>query len=328
MSISADTPIIQQLLISQNPVILFKVHKYLLKTAMDSPEMTDLQEQIRTSIMARALLSQRRPDGTIYTNPYAKWQGPHWTLFCLAQIEYPPGDSQLLPLLNQAYDWMLAPEHFKFPRSLTIPGQEDRVRRCGSQEGNAVWYSMKLGLVEKRTSKLADNLIKFQWPDGGWNCDKRPQAHSSSFIETLIPLRALWHFGKTYERPDAISAAEKGFEFLLKRSLYKRLRDGQLIRPEFLQTHYPIQFYDILFALKVMAETSHIEDIRCREALDLLEAKRQPSGGFPLERPMHKTSTERITRGTYADWGVSGKKRNNDFVTIDALYVLQAAGRD
>ena len=327
MSVNQDTPIIQQLLSSQNPVIRFKVHKYLLQAGEDSTELLILQEQIETSEMARALLSACRPDGTINTNPYAKWQGPHWTLFCLAQIDYPPGDARLLPLIKQAYNWMLAPEHFKFPRSLTIPGQEDRVRRCASQEGNAIWYSLKLGLINEDTSKLVETLLNFQWPDGGWNCDKKLEAHTSSFIETLIPLRALWLFGKTFQRDDALTAAKKGFEFLLERKLFKRKQNGQVIRPEFLLTHFPIQFYDILFALKVLTESGFIQDERCQEALDLLEGKRLPSGGFPLERPMHKTSQTRITRGTYADWGDSGKKRMNEFVTIDAIYVLQAAGR-
>ena len=46
-------------------------------------------------------------------------------------------------------------------------------------------------LADGRTDELVNRLLKWQWPDGGWNCDKRPEADSSSFMETLIPLRAL-----------------------------------------------------------------------------------------------------------------------------------------
>ena len=66
-----------------------------------------------------------------------------------------------------------------------------RVRRCASQEGNCYYYSLALGLADDRTEELAARLIKWQWEDGGWNCDKRPEASISSFNETLIPLRGL-----------------------------------------------------------------------------------------------------------------------------------------
>lgn len=38
---------------------------------------------------------------------------------------------------------------------------------------------------------LADRLADFQWPDGGWSCDVRPQAQQSSLVETVLPLRAV-----------------------------------------------------------------------------------------------------------------------------------------
>jgi hypothetical protein len=33
------------------------------------------------------------------------------------------------------------------------------------------------------------------------------------------------------------------------------------------------------------------------------------------------------TRGTFAEWGPSGKRRSNEFVTAEALQILRAAGR-
>ena len=72
-----------------------------------------------------------------------------------------------------------------------------RVRRCASQEGNAIWSSLRLGFTDKRTTELVERLIKWQWPDGGWNCDKHPEAINSSFMESLIPLRALALYAKT-----------------------------------------------------------------------------------------------------------------------------------
>ena len=35
---------------------------------------------------------------------------------------------------------------------------------------------MRLGFVDERCDQLAGKILACQWPDGGWNCDKRPEA--------------------------------------------------------------------------------------------------------------------------------------------------------
>lgn len=319
--------VVESLVRSPDPVVAYRARLMLRGDDPHGAEMVSLQDRIRRSEMARRLLGHREKDGTIHTNPYKKWQGPHWTLYSLARIAYPPGDGSLEPLRDQVYDWLLAPEHMQFPRSLLIPGQEDRVRRCGSQEGNAIWYSILLGLTDERTRRFVDRLIELQWPDGGWNCDKRPEARCSSVMETLIPIRALMMFGRLFDYRPAVRSARRAAEFLLARRLLYRLRDGTLIRltwgGEITKIHYPIEFYDVLFALVVMKEIGVISDGRCSDALALLAAKRLPDGGFPAEDHNCTTSDSIVTRGSFADWGPSGKRSANPLVTIDALWVLQ-----
>jgi hypothetical protein len=316
---------------AEDPSIAYRARLLLRGEEPDSRKLRSLRERIRTSANVQRLLSHRQDDGRIQTNPYQKWQGPHWTLYSLALIAYPPGDKLLVPLRDQVYDWLFAPEHLEFPRSLVISGQEERPRRCASQEGNAIYYSLVLGLVDDRTHALVDRLIAFQWPDGGWNCDKRPEAHVSSFVETLIPLRALWHYGQTYNHKEAVAAADRAAGFLLERRLLYRVRDGALIHPtwggKFTEIHYPIQFYDLLFVLQVMAEIGKIGDSRCDQALDLLSSKQLQDGGFPLEVKNCRRADTITTRGSFADWGPAGTKRSNPFVSIAALWVLAKAKR-
>ena len=51
-----------------------------------------------------------------------------------------------------------------------------------------VWVRGHNGHPEnERCDELALRLAEWQWPDGGWNCDKRPEVVISSFMETLIP---------------------------------------------------------------------------------------------------------------------------------------------
>jgi hypothetical protein len=51
-------------------------------------------------------------------------------------------------------------------------------------------------------------------------------------------------------------------------------------------------------------------------------AKQLPDGGFPLERPNARAAREVVTRGTWADWGPSGRRTSNPLVTAAAQWIL------
>jgi hypothetical protein len=228
--------------------------------------------------------------------------------------------------------WMFAPAFLKAPSTVVLPGQPKRPRHCASMEGNTIWSQLVLGIVDdEHVPLLVDRLIAFQWPDGGWNCDKRPGACVSSVQETLLPLRGLAQWSRATGDERARGAAKRAAEFLLKRRLLWRKRDGVLIEPEWGgpvdKVHYPIRFYDVLSALLVMTEMGLVRDRRCQDALDLLEQKRLADGSFPVEWTNVKQADRIETRGTFADWGPRHKKKGNLFVTVDALYVLREAGR-
>jgi hypothetical protein len=328
MSFIRQLPIVQTLLASPNPSIQYKTRANLLEKPPESPDMQALRQRIGDGRMARAMLSHLRPDGTIATNPYRKWQGPLWTLVSLALIDYPPGDASLHPMRDQAYGWLLAKEHLQFPRSLLIPGQEERFRRCACQEAYVAWATWVLGIADERTDLLVERLKQWQWPDGGWNCDKRPEARLSSFHESFMPLRVLALHAQRSGDATSRGAADRAAEIFLKRLLFRRVEDGSIIDKDFLRLTYPnFYHYNLLTILVILAEAGYLHDPRCQEALDILQSKQLPDGGFPLERRVFVTSAEIITRGTFADWGPAGKHVANEFVTVEALYVLKQAGR-
>ncbi|MFN8455484.1 MAG: hypothetical protein U0401_12590 [Anaerolineae bacterium] len=288
-----------------------------------SAESTQLQQEVKVSPRVKLLLSQSNSDGRIPFHPYAKWYGAHWVLADLAELGYPPGDDSLIPLREQVYGWLFGQSHLQ--RIKTIAG---RTRRCASQEGNALYYLLALGLADDRTERLAENLLKWQWPDGGWNCDKRPEAVNSSFMESLIPLRGLALYSRLTGHSRARQAVERAAEIFLKRNLFQRQRDGQVISPDFVKLHYPCYWhYDILFGLKVMTEASFSDHPGSRKALELLESKRLPDGGFPAEAKYYRLTTTTMSGRSLVDWGGTSQKRMNEFITADALYVLKAAER-
>ena len=318
-----DSTIVERLLESQEPSICYKTRVLLLDADPYSEEVYRLQQDIRTSERVQKLLSLRDSAGRIPGHPYHKWTGAHWTLAALADLGYPPGDESLVPLREQVYDWLFSQNHLKSIRTV-----EGRVRRCASQEGNALYALMRLGLADNRTLQLAESLIGWQWPDGGWNCDKRPEAVHSSFMESLIPMRGLMLYARLSSDTKAAQAAARAAEVFLSRSMFKRINDGEVIRPDFTRLHYPPYWhYDILAGLQVMAETGFIGDSRCAEALDLLESKRLPDGGFPAEGRYYKTGERAPSGRSLVDYGRTGKSKMNEFVTVHALYVLKAAGR-
>ncbi len=79
--------------------------------------------------------------------------------------------------------------------------------------------------------------------------------------------------------------------------------------------------------LRVLIETGLIGDERCADAIDLLESKRLPDGGFPAEKKHYRVGRHEAGSSSLVDWGGTNKKRTNDFVTVDALQVLSASGR-
>jgi hypothetical protein len=315
------TPIEAELLASEEPAIRYKLLAVL--NGPDAPETGRARDEIPQSPVAWALLAERDVNGCIPHHPYTKWQGAHWVLAALADIGYPPGDESLRPLMEQVFGWLLGQTHRHSIRAIN-----GRTRRCASQEGNAIFAALSLGLADERVDRLAADLVGWQWPDGGWNCDKNPSADTSSFMESLIPLRALALHARTTGSEASRAAVGRAAEVFLSRELFKRRSDGAIIAANFVMLHYPCYWhYDILFGLKVMAEAGFIGDPRCATALDLLESKRLPDGGFPAQRAYYRVTERQISGRSLIDWGGTSVKRMNPWVTVDALNVLVAAGR-
>jgi hypothetical protein len=306
-----------------DPIIRWKAARNLSSKTTSFPNIGKSINELATSPIIQRLLSDRIDDGRIPYHPYDKWFGAHWILSILADMDYPAGDDSLRPLMEQCYEWLLSKEHQKYIRMIN-----GRVRRCSSQEGNCIYYSLALGLADGRTEELVARLLKWQWEDGGWNCDKNPEACVSSFNETLIPLRGLSRYFKTTADPKVKHAVDQAAEVFLKRHLIKRLRDGQIIDKNFIKLHYPNYWhYDYLFALKVMSEAGFIQDPRCAESLGILENRRLLDGGFPAEDKYYRVDDKKLSGHSRVNWGGTSKIYSNPFVSLDALIVLKRSGR-
>lgn len=329
------------LLRSSEPSIRWKVRVGVLGEDPDSRAIRALRAEIRRSPRVRALLSRRERLGRPGTarGVYYKWQGLHWVLAALADLGYPAGDDGLLAIRDRVAGFWTAPQYFHEFEARTkaaayrgrgVPLMRGRYRRCGSQQGSALLSLMRLGIPGLHADVLAERLLHWQWPDGGWNCDRDPAAHTSSFNETWLPLRGLAAYARERRRPALKRAIDRGAEVFLQRRLFKRVRDGRVMAPDFVALHYPHYWhYDVLAGLVTMMEIGKIHDPRCSDALELLERKRLPDGGWPAERRYYTLSRRAAMRSNTdsVTWGPTGHTRPNEWVTAEALTVLRAAGR-
>lgn len=330
--------VIGNLLSSEQAAIRYKARVHLLGESPTSRPLKTLRAEIRQSALARALLQHQQPDGRIAPSipVYAKWQGAHWIMATLADIDYPRGDRNLLPVRDQLQESWLRESFYQEVevhskalayRQSGVPVMQGRHRRCASQQSNALWSILKLGLANQQTHAFVERLLHWQWPDGGWNCDKNPDASHSSFMESILPLRALALYAQVEGDSRAAEAATRASEIFLKRHLFSRQTDGSVMKVEFTMLHYPLYWhYDILHGLKILAESGFIKDPRCTPALELLAGKQLPGGGWPAEKRYYKTSKAITLGNDYIDWGPTGRTRMNPWVTLDALIVFQTAG--
>jgi hypothetical protein len=322
--------VVEVLLATDEPAVVLATRRNVL--GEPASRLRDLEEQVRNSTRARALIAAVYPG-----NVYAKWHGAHWVLADLADLGYPGKANELTGLRDRVADHWLDPRYYVEyePRSKSdvygregVPLMEGRYRRCGSQQGNALRSMVRLGLADERADQLAERLLHWQWPDGGWNCDRNPSADTASFMETLTPMRGLAAYAAWRQDETAKAAARAAAEVFLSRGLFQRRRDGQPMDPSFLKLHYPLYWhYDVLGGLTAMAEMDLLGDQRCEAALDLLESKRLGDGGWAAEAKFYSTSKKAPSNTAAVDWGGTSTKRMNPWVTVQALSVLVKAGR-
>ena len=182
--------------------------------------MRALREEIRGSKTVRALLARRHQLGRPGTarSVYYHWQGLHWVVASLADLGYPEGDKTLFPIRDRLLEFWLGPSYFTEFVAKTksaayakrgVPLMEGRYRRCASQQGNVLFSLTALGIADDRASRLVERLLHWQWPDGGWNCDRDPKADTSSFMETLLPMRGLAAHARAHTHGVAAAAAKR-----------------------------------------------------------------------------------------------------------------------
>jgi len=295
---------IDRLLDSPEPAVRRLVRRDLL-----GEESTD---DVLSGELVQALLVDRG------VHPYGKWGGAHWRLVSLVELGVPPGEPRCLAAVETVLDWLTGKGHRG--RIQVIDGL---TRRCGSQEGNALAVCCRLGLAaDPRVRLLAESLVEWQWPDGGWNCDRRATGRRSSFNESLAPMWGLFEYFDATGETAAWDAARRTAELLLDHRLFRSLRTGDVIADSWLLPHYPPYWhYDAPQALLILSRMGLAGDPRAADAIDALVARRRADGTWRAVRPWWRPPGARATNVEAVDWGPVVP---HQLVTLNALRILAA----
>jgi len=248
-------------------------------------------------------------------HPYAKWRGAFWRLLSLVELGVRPGHPGAVAAAQDSLEWIASPRRLEAIHRRRIDG---RVRRCATQDGLALHAALRLGLRgDQRLDTIAESLVETQWPDGGWNCDVRPEAAHSSFNETWGPTLGLAGYG-------AAEAVACGAEFLLRHRVVFSHRTGELAHHTFLNLRFPAYWhYDLLVGLRTLAASGDLREARAADALDILESKRRPDGTWRTDGRWWKRPGSKGSNVEAVDWGGAA----NEILTEQVEGVLQTAGR-
>jgi hypothetical protein len=305
-----DNAAVDWLLASAEPAVRMLTRRDVLGEPSDG--------DVLEGAWVRALLSGQQSDGGFGVHWYRKWTGAHWRLVQLIELGVPAGELRALAALDSVLDRLTG------PRQVTVIDGLARV--CASIEGNALAVACRLGDTgDPRVRRLVEWLLEWQWPDGGWNCDKQATGRRSSFHETLPTALGLQEYAAATGDPDAAEAARRAAELFLEHRLFRSLQTGEVVDPKWLRLCYPPYWhYDVLQVLLVLSRMGLAGDPRADEALDHLESRRHADARWRANQQWWKPGGGPITPEV-VDWGRAGEP--NLMITLNAMRVRKAAGR-
>jgi len=199
-------------------------------------------------------------------------------------------------VLDQLREFGLDPSSDRVRRAMELIGANSR----WEEGGQPYWQGEVEPCINGRTvangsyfgihmSRLVDRLVGEVLEDGGWNCEAERGSVRSSFHTTINVLEGLLAFERaTGGTTESRAARRSGEEYLLKRSLFRRLSTGEPADERFLRFVHPSRwFYDVLRALDHFRSagilTGVAPDPRLSEAIDYVRSRRRDDGTWPLD---------------------------------------------
>lgn len=276
-------------LLASDPAIRWQVMRDL-QGAPES-EWREERSKIETEGWGSKLFSLQDEDGQWaggafvpagYTESDWREHGQPWTATCW--------------VLNQLREFGLPPTCIRARRTVELIGRNSRwdhadepfwqgeTEECinGRNVADGAYFGVDVSSVVAR-------LLSERQQDGGWNCERANGSQVSSFDTTINVLEGLLEYERRVgATPQIRVARQSGEEYLLRRSLFRRLSTGEVADERFLRLTHPNRWrYDVLRALDYFRDASMFArtapDSRLREAIDHVRSKQSAAGRWALD---------------------------------------------
>jgi hypothetical protein len=260
-------------LLDSDPAIRYQAMRDL---ADASPEAVAAERaRIAREGIGASILAAQGTDGAWHRADAPDWLPTLFTMQLLRATGVDPADSAVtaaVARLNEGFRW---DESFG-----AKPFFEGEVEPCIN--GGVLALGAYFG---RPSESLAHRLVGEQLADGGWNCES-PKSVRSSFHTTICVLEGLFEYERAVgPTPTVAEVRRQAEEYLLERSLFKRLSTGVVAHPKFLEFAFPPRYeYDVLRALDYFRARGLKPGTRMSEAVRIVESRRRPDGRWSLDR--------------------------------------------
>ena len=272
-------PVLDWLLEDDEPAVRYRALVDLLDRKESDPDVRSTRATIPRVGWAHDQLHSQGPSG--FWEPrapkgvrewinflyYPTYTATNWRALVLADLGLDASNPRIKKLAELIFEYKLrlsSPFNFFYEEMCISANTARMLTRFGYAD-------------DHRVRKLYDWLLEDQRENGGWNCSQG----TPGTLDVWEPLAAFAALPPPKRSPRMETAIARGAEFYLERKL---LHEGGRYAP-WSRFHYPNHyFYDVLIGLDLMTALGFAGDPRLREALQILEEKRQPNGAWLMDR--------------------------------------------
>ncbi len=320
--------VVAWLLEPDDPAVRYAALTDLLHRSQDDPDVIAARSSLMRTSPVAELLALQSPDGfwgdprRFYT---AKYTGTVWSLLLLAELAADPAH----PGVRRAAEFIFA--HSQHPESGGFSMENSSKTGTGLASGtipcltgNMVYSLIRLGYLEDpRLWQAIDWIVRWQRADDG--VDAPPQdpvtirfpmcwGRHSCHMGVAKTLKALAAIPEARRTPAVRIKIDQLTEYFLIHHLFKKSHNlDSAAKPGWLKPGFPLMYQtDNLELLGIFAQLG-LWDLRLKEAMDFLLARRLPDGRWKLENTFNgKMNVTIEQKGEPSKW-----------ITLKALLVLE-----